>query len=136
MSQILIRAALTTKLATWAAAHNPVLTIAREGQAFTKPTDNSPWLEVMLHPAATINPTTEATRKRYLGEFSVNVWTKDSIGTGLGEGIAEEIAALFPVVPKSLLPISVEQTPSIKKGFVDEAGWRITPVCVQYRAEY
>lgn len=136
MSQALIRAALMTKLATWAAAHSPVITIAREGVPFTKPVDGGPFIEAIIIPANTTSPTTEATRKRYFGELAINVWTKESVGTGLGEGIVAEIEALFPVVPKTLLPISIEQTPSAKRAFIDGFGWRVIPICIMYRAEY
>lgn len=125
-----------TKLATWAAAHSPVITIAREGQPFTKPADGSAFIEAIIVPANTSTPTTDASRKRYFGELAINVWTKEGIGTGSAEGIVAEIEALFPVVPKTLLPISIEQTPSAKKAFLDGSGWRVTPICIMYRAEY
>lgn len=135
MSQKIIRAKFMVALAAYASAHSPVLTIAREGQGFVKPTDGSSFLEAIIFPANTTNPTTDGLRKRYWGDFTVNVWTKDSIGTDVGETIAEEVASLFPVVPKSLLPVSVEETPSVKRAVLD-AGWRIIPVCVSYRAEF
>lgn len=136
MSQITIRSKFMIALAAYAAAHSPVLTIAREGQSFTKPPDGSVFLEPWLIPAETRNPTVEGTRKRYWGEFMVNIWTKDNIGTAVGETIAEEIAALFPVFPKNILPVSVEQHASIKRAITDVAGWRIIPVCFSYRAEF
>lgn len=136
MTQPAIRAILMAKLATFAAAHSPVLTIAREGIPFTKPADDSAFLEAILTPANTTNPSSEATRKRFHGDFQINVWTKDNIGPGSGEAIAEEIIALFPVVPKSLLPVSIEQTPSIRAAILDQAGWRVIPVTMMYRAEY
>lgn len=135
MTQPVIRAKFMVALSAFAAAHSPVLTIAKEGMAFTKPTDGSSFLEAILLPANTVNRTTEATRKTYWGDFQVNVWTADDVGAGPGEAIAEEIAALFPVVPKSYLPVSVEQTPSIKKAVPSDDGWRIVPVCISYRAE-
>ncbi len=135
MSQQAIRAKFMVALAAYAAAHNPILTIAREGLPFTKPSNYDTFLEAFLTPADTANPTTDAARKRYFGEFTINIWTKDTSGPGVAEIIAEEIAALFPVVPKSYLPVSVENTPSIKRAILD-SGWRITPVCINYRAEY
>lgn len=135
MSQKIIRAKFMIALAAYASAHSPVLTIAREGGGFIKPTDGSSFLEAFLIPAQTTNKSTDAIRKTYRGEFMVNVWVKDSGGADVGETIAEEICSLFPVVPKSLLPVSVEQTPSIKKAITEVTGWRIIPVCISYRAE-
>ena len=124
-----------TRLATWAAAHNPVLTIAREGQSFTKPADGSPFVSVHMFPGDTMNVSVDGVRKRFRGEFTVNVWTKDGIGTGTGEAICQELAELFPVVPKSMLPVSVEQPPSIKKSIQDDSGWLVFPVAIMYRME-
>ena len=135
MSQITIRAKFMNALKAFAAAHNPVLTIAREGVGFTKPDGNS-FLEATLIPSDPIAPTTDGVRKRYFGEFQINVWTVDNVGTGVAEAIAEEIAALFPVVPKTYLPVSVEQPPSIKKAIDDVPGWIVIPVCIPYRAEF
>lgn len=134
MSQAIIRSTLMTALSTWAAAHNPVLTIAREGQSFTKPPDGSVFLEPFLNPADTNIADITGSRKRYMGSFQINIWTKDTIGAGLSESIAEEIAQLFPVFPKTLDPVSIESPASIKRPLLD-AGWRILPVVMYYRFE-
>ncbi len=135
MSQTTIRSVLMQALATYANAHSPILPISREGVPFTKPVNNGTFLETFFTPANTVNITTDGIRKRFLGEFQINVWVADNIGVNTAETIANEIANLFPVVPKSYLPISIEQTPSIKKSIYDPSGYRVTPVCVSYRME-
>ncbi len=131
-----IRSKITIALASWAAAKSPAIPVCREGMAFTKPTNFGTFIELNIIPADTFTASVDGTRKRYLGEVICNIWVKDGIGTGLAETLAEEIAALFPVVPKSYLPVSVEQTPSVKRAILDGSGYRVVPVCFSYRAEY
>lgn len=135
MSLTVIRSTFTLALVAWANAQVPPIPIEREGQGFTKPTDGSPFLEMFIVPANTTNPSTEATRKRYRGDVMINVWCSDSKGAGQGEAIAEAIAGLFPVVPKNHPPVSVEQTPSVKRAITDIAGWRVIPISIPYRME-
>jgi hypothetical protein len=121
-------------LAAYAEAHNPVLLIAREGQPFNKPADNATFLEPFLIPADTRVATLDGSRRRFWGDFQINIWTEDSIGAGAAEVIAEEIAQLFPVFPKTFDPVSIEAPASVKRAIV-ENGWRITPVMISYRME-
>lgn len=124
-------------LAAYAAAHTPVLRLAVEGMSFTKPTDGSTFLEPFLIPADTITPDLAGVNRRFFGDFQINVWTKDGSGTSVGETIAEEIAQLFPILPKSTFsPVSIEAPASIKRAITDTAGWRVIPVCLSYRAEF
>lgn len=137
MSIVTIRSKIVTALSNWASAKVPAIPLAREGDSkFVIPANNGTYIEVFVIPANTLSPTVEGTRKRYMGEVVCNIHVKDGIGTALSEGLAEEIAALFPVVPKMYLPVSVEQTPSIKRPVVEPNGMRVTPVCFPYRAEY
>jgi len=121
-------------LAAYATAHSPVLTISREGAPFSPPTDNSTFLEALLLPADTQTATLDGSRRRFLGSFQINIWAKDNIGTGASETIAEEIAQLFPVFPKTLFPVSVETPASVKRSLT-ENGWRVIPVIINYRYE-
>lgn len=136
MSQVAIRSRLVTALSDWASAKVPAIPLAREGDSkFIIPASNGTYIEVFVIPANTLNPTVEGTRKRYMGEVVCNIHTKDGVGTCESETLAEEIAALFPVVPKIYLPVSVETTPSIKRSVVESSGMRVTPVCFMYRME-
>lgn len=134
MSQAIIRAKFMTTLAAYAAAHNPVFTIAREGAPFTKPLNNATFLEAFLIPADTTLATLSASRRRFMGVFQINIWTKDSQGAGVGEAIAEELAQLFPVYPHTFDPVFVVSPPNISRALTED-GWRIIPVVVSYRME-
>lgn len=124
-----------TKLSNYAASHSPVLTIAREGVPFTKPTDNTPFLEAIIIPATTQIITTDGSRQRFFGTFAINIWTKDNVGPSTVETIAEELRVLFAPVPKILLPVSVETPLSAHKAILDGAGYRILPTELTYRME-
>lgn len=134
MSQVIIRSIITKALVAW--ANTKGFPVARESQAFTKPANNGTFIELNIIPSQTIVASVDGTRKRYLGEVICNVWVRDGAGAGEAEALAEEIAGLFPVVPKSYLPVSVESIPSIKRPIMDPSGMRITPVCFMYRAEF
>ena len=122
-------------LSNYAVAHSPVLTIAREGLPFTKPADYGTFLEAILIPATTNTVTVSGVRQRFLGTFQINVWVKDNAGPGEAETIAGELAALFTVVPKTLLPVSVETPLTAHRAILDGSGYRILPCDFSYRME-
>ncbi len=123
------------KLATYATAHSPVLTIAREGVAFTKPLDNTPFLEAILIPANTNLISIDGTRQRFMGTFQINVWVREILATGIGETIVEELRILFAPVPKTLLPVSVETPLSVSRAIISGDGYRVIPCSLTYRME-
>lgn len=135
MTMSIIRSTFMTALSAYAAAHNPVLTVAREGVAFTKPTNGATFLEAFIIPANTTLANLAADKRRFWGDFQINIWTKDGIGAGTAETIAEELAQLFPTVPKNYLPVSVEGPANIRRSVTDTSGWRVTPVTIPYRME-
>lgn len=134
MSIVVIRSTITKALAAWAATKG--IPIAREAQPFTKPADQGTFIELNIIPANTILASVDGERKRYLGNVICNIWVKDGQGVGLAEALAEEIAALFPVVPKTYLPVSIEDTPSLKRPIRDGSGMAAYPVAFSYRAEF
>jgi hypothetical protein len=135
VSQSIIRAKLMQTLAAYAAAHNPILTIARENTAFTKPTNGAAFLEAFLIPAKTITPNVAGDRRRFYGDLQVNVWTNQGVGAGVAETIAEEISQLFKVFPKDLLPVSIEAPASVKRPLQDVSNWWVLPILIPYRLE-
>ena len=121
MSLSVIRSALVGRLATWAAAQATPLLIAREGVPFPPaPLTDKPslFLEALIIPADTVAWSVRATDFRYLGTFQINVWSSDSVGPGRAEAIVESLVALFPIVPKTLLPVSIESVPSAHMSIV------------------
>jgi hypothetical protein len=134
VTQALIRKTFTEAIVAYASAQSPALPVARENTDFKKPATGS-FLEVFLLPADTRNPNVAGDRRRFIGDFQVNIWTRENTGAGPGETIAEAISQLFPVFPKTHSPVSVEAPASIKRPLMDISGWRITPVIISYRLE-
>ena len=135
MSQAAIRAKFMLTLVAYANNHNPVLAIARENISFVKPNGSATFLEAFLIPAETRTAVLDGSRRRFWGDFQINVWAKEGSGAEIAETIAEEISQLFKVYPKDLLPLSIEGPPSIKKSLTDGTGYRVTPVLIPYRYE-
>ncbi|MHA6128917.1 phage tail terminator-like protein [Pseudomonas fluorescens group sp. PF-1] len=96
MSDKIIRSLYEGRLKTWATARVPALPIAYEDVDLTPPADGSPYLRAFLLPANTTSEDLEGKHTAYRGVFQVSVVTKAGIGRGTAEGIADEIAALFP----------------------------------------
>jgi hypothetical protein len=134
MSNAKIRAELETRLKTWADAQSPKIPIAFQNVAFTKPADGSPYMEPILMPNATINRTVDGKRKTYIGLFQVNCWAQSGNGMGTVEALAQSVVNLFPILPKTGA-VSIEKTPEAEHPLMDDTGWVIVPVTIQYRME-
>lgn len=134
MSNSIIRAALESRLATWANAQVPKVTVAFEGVASQKPSDGSLYLEAFLMPNPTMNKTVDAKRNTYTGLFQINCWAPSGKGMGQVEALSQSIAALYPRLPKTG-SVSVEKPPAVSKSISDDSGWLIVPVTVEYRME-
>lgn len=136
MSTTTIRSELTKRLQAWADAQSPVVQISHEGEAFTKPTDGSSFLQAFVLPAITVNPTLSGRQVREVGIFQVNCWVKEGgalQGAGRSDRLAQSIIDLFPIVPKFSV-VSVERTPYTSPPILQD-GYRVTPVTIQYRLE-
>lgn len=133
MSNKIIRAELETRLKMWAASQPTKIPVAYEGVAFTKPTDGM-YLETFLLPTDVIDSDLAATRKRYIGIFQVNCWAKSGKGMGQVEQLAQNIIDLFPILPKTGA-VSIERTPYAEGSILDDTGWIIVPVTIEYRYE-
>lgn len=133
MSIPTIRAALESRLKTWADAQNPVVKIAFQGVGFQKP--STPFLECFLIPNVAMHRDVAATHERHLGFFQVNCWAPSGSGMGQAEALAQSIKALYPVMPKTG-SVSIESPPKIDKALVDSTeAWVIVPVLITYRFE-
>lgn len=95
MSNVLIRAAFETRLATWAAAQTPPLPIAYENRAFAAPANNR-YLRAYLIPARTASDYLEGTHRSYEGIFQVSIVQPLSAGTAAASTIALALDALYP----------------------------------------
>lgn len=132
MSIVTIRSIITKALDSWAIDKG--IPIARERMPFTKPDNNGTFVELNIIPAKTIIASIDGQRKRYVGDVIINIWCKDGQGTGLAEKLAEELVEVFCVVPKSLLPVSIEDVPSIRRPLAD-GGYMVLPLTFSYRLE-
>lgn len=132
MSNPVIRAALESRLKTWADAQS--IPVSFENVAFTKPANFTPFLECFLIPNVVMNRDVSATHERHYGFFQVNVWAQKGKGMGQAEALAQSVKALYPVVPKTG-SVSVETPPKIDKALLDDSGWVIVPVLISYRFE-
>lgn len=137
MSDRIIRSLFEGRLKTWATARVPALPIAYEDVAFTPPADGSPYLRAFLLPANTTSEDLEGKHTAYRGIFQVSVVTKAGIGRGAAEGVADEIAALYPnnlALTKSGLTVYVRSPMST--GSVQQGDTTTTmPLSIQYRAD-
>jgi len=136
MSQKTIRAALESRLKTWADAQAPAIPCAWENVPYV-PTVGAKYLRAYILPAATYDAAITGDLTRYTGIFQVSIYVPEGTGAGAAETIAESLIALYPItlsIAKSGLSIVIERTPSIGTAMNDE-GWRVLPVSIRYRVD-
>lgn len=136
MSQKLIRAALESRLATWAAARTPALSVAYENDDFT-PEVGTPYLRAYMMPADTDSQDLEGSHRLYLGVYQVSMRLPALIGTELSGTIVGELETLFPVnLRLTSGAITVTTTSPVSAGpGQNEPGLYVVPVSFSYRAD-
>lgn len=134
MSQALVRAAFESRLATWAAARSPALPIAWEN---AKAAPALPYLRVALLPAPTVSQTLDGLHRAYRGVFQILIVAPLDVGPGAAEGIAAEIAALFPMNLRIASGVLTVQTtsPASPAPALQHASDFTVPVSIAYRAD-
>ena len=128
-----VRSEVESKLATFASTRTPAVPVAFENVPFTKPTAGN-YLAIYFLGEKTINRDLSGEHYATYGMFQVSVYGKLGEGMGRLETLANEIVALFPIVPKMLLT-SVEATPNIGPRTTED-DFASIPVTVRYRAEF
>lgn len=93
MSQALIRAALETPLATWAAAQSPAISVAWENVTFSP---GSRYVRANLLPAQTISLDLLGKHRRYQGLLQVTLVMPQGAGMGATEALVSSLEALYP----------------------------------------
>lgn len=143
MSNKLCRQAIETPLAAWAAARSTPIPVAWENATFP-PDDGTgtllsmpdTYLRAFLLPARTIGPDLSGAARAYMGVYQVSVLCAIDIGAGTAEGIADEIAALFPL--DSLLAVTGLTlqviTPVTSAQGAQDGNHYTVPVSFTYRA--
>lgn len=129
----IVRAYFESALNTWAASQSPAIPISFENVPFTKPSSGN-FLECFVLPATTVARTISGDKSREVGIFQVNIWIPSGEGSGAAQVLADSIAALFPLVPKSGA-VSIEKPPSIERAIEDASGWYVVPLVIHYRHE-
>ena len=129
MSAAQIGDALKARLS--ALAFNPAMPVAWANVDYTP--SGSRFLAVQIVPAPN-DRLTLGSETRRSGTFVVTVASKGNAGTREGEGIADAVAAQFPVdlvIPLAFGRLRITAAPSIRGGFMDAGFWR-TPVAIPY----
>lgn len=121
MSQVAIRSALETRLATL----SPAIDTAYENAPFKVPAPSTPYQRVFLLFADTDNPETGA-GYRELGVMVVQLFYPKLQGSSTAAARAKSIRDLFPrglSLTSSGVVVTIDKTPSIGSGRVDNDRW-------------
>ena len=136
MSQKTIRAALESRLKTWADAQVPAIHVAWQNVSYA-PVSGTRYIRAYLLPAETFDGAITGDYKMYAGIFQLSIYSPDGTGTGAAETIAESVIALFAqntAIVKLGLTIFIDRTPSMGPSMNDE-GWHVLPVSIRYRVD-
>lgn len=136
MSQKACKAAIESRLATWAAARSPALRIAWENVTFT-PANGETYLRAFLLPADTASQDLAGTHRAFRGVYQVNVSVPLAVGAGAALGIVAELDALFPVNLRiTSAGVTTQITGPASAGPADQDASHYTvPVSITYRAD-
>ena len=136
MSHKIVRSLLEARLAAWAKLQKPALRIVFQNVAF-KPVEGEIYLRAFSIPARTGSDDIAGKHRVYTGLFQITIVTPAGIGTGAGEGLAEDLAALFALNDRLsrgdltvLVMTPVEPGPEQQ----EDTGYAL-PVSFQYRAD-
>jgi hypothetical protein len=127
-----VREELTTRVV--ALSTQLSIPVAYENFPFSKPANHGSFMEMTINPFNIMDATVDGTRRRETGFMQINVYCQSGLGTKQGDDLTQAIVDAFPLLPKQG-SVSIENTPSIKPAFIDESGYRIIPVYIQYRRE-
>lgn len=134
MSQKIVRAGLEKKLATWAAAQSPVLTVAWENVAFTSPA--GPYIRAFLLPETTLSQTLDKVHRRYAGILQVNLVMPINGGASPAETLlASLLTAFTPATSFTESSVRIYITdPASAAPALTETNRFIVPVSIPYEA--
>ncbi|WP_426269143.1 phage tail terminator-like protein [Dyella kyungheensis] len=135
MSNKLCRRAIETQLSAWAAARAPALQVAFENVPFTPPA--GAYLRGFLLPARTSSQDLAGAHREYSGVYQVSVVAPLNAGPGAAEGIADELATLFPLNQRIAVPgltLQIVTPVTAAQGAPDSVSF-IVPVSFEYRAD-
>lgn len=136
MSNANVRAALESRLATWAAARVPALPVAWEN-APSDPATGAAYLRAFVLPANTESQDLQGLHRGYRGVFQVSIVCPINAGPGAAVGIADELAAQFPVNGRYTSGSTTTQIigPASPGPGQQEPEAYVLPVSIPYRAD-
>lgn len=134
MSQKIARAGMEKKLATWAAAQSPALTVAWENIAFTAP--SGAYLRAFILPSPTISETMDKTHRRYAGIMQVDLVMPINGGASPAETLlASLLAAFTPATSFTESGVRIYiPDPASAAPALSESNRYIVPVSIPYLA--
>lgn len=136
MSNKIIRAALESRLKTWAQAQSPPIPIAYQNVAFTPPSQ-ARYLRAFLLPAETRSEDVPGETRTYMGIFQVSICIPDGAGAGAAETILADLETLFPValrIESAGVSINIPRPVSASPA-MNEPGLFVLPASIRYRAD-
>lgn len=134
MSQALIRQAFEVKLAAWAAAQTPAITVAYENVNFTIPTGR--YVRAFVLPGESTNLDLECKARRYVGVFQVSLFMPIGVGAGAAGALVASLDTAFsPDTPLTAGGLEVWLTSPMSAGPAQQEADRfIVPVSCRYTA--
>lgn len=137
MSDTRIRYLIETRLANWASTRSPALPVAWEGHSFTPPAGI--YLQAFMLPANTGSDDLQGAHRVYRGVYQVSINCPSGSGSGAAGGIADEIAALFPMnlrlsIVSPAFSVTINSPCSAGPGQVGD-GRYVVPISFLYRAD-
>lgn len=134
MSNKAIRALLEKRLGTWAKAQSPVIPVAFQNAAFTKP--SGLYLRAFLLPNPTDTRFLESTDREYMGVFQASIVAPLNGGPSAADTVVAALEALFPkdLLLTSTLTVRVTSTPSAAPALTEPDAY-VVPVSFSYQAQ-
>jgi hypothetical protein len=123
------RQEIETRLNNWAKAQVPPIPVAFQNVNFNKPV-SGPYLEIVMLADNSMNRDLAAEGVRVFGMFQVNCYAPANTGMAQVEALANNVVALFPVLPKTGT-VSIEAPLSTSGSYVVDSF-----VCIPVRARY
>lgn len=127
------RTEIETTLANFLNTLAPAIPVAWEGVPFNKPTSGI-WVQPFMVSNTPVCANIGAQRFRTIGTYQINVFFKDGEGSAKVEAFANQIAALYPVFPKSGT-VSFDKPTNAQTPYTD-TDFRVVPVRIVWRTEY
>lgn len=136
MSNANVRAALESRLATWAAARVPALPVVWENTP-ADPAIGATYLRAFVLAADAESQDLQGLHRSYSGVFQVSIACPINAGPGAAVGIADELAALYPVNGRYTSGSTTTQIigPASPAPAQQEPEAYVIPVSIPYRAD-